>query len=212
MSWNTNNFFFFLFEPSFFLFRFFHFLSSSCSSCPPSASPSLTSRITPPFFLCSLKSSLSCIPHSLSQFVSTLPHSHFPTHTTHNTQTVMPTPVVGSPISLETVDRNMDIDTIITAMAASTTNAMTATDNPTLLPLRTLIVDNYDSYTFNLLQLFDEDLLKNVVVIRNNQFEWYVLFSIQPSSCFLLFDLSEIDQSPVLLSCLSPCMVHDTSI
>lgn len=86
----------------------------------------------------------------------------------------MPTPVVGSPISLETVDRNMDIDTIITAMAASTTNAMTATDNPTLLPLRTLIVDNYDSYTFNLLQLFDEDLLKNVVVIRNNQFEWSV--------------------------------------
>ncbi|OAQ30820.1 ADC synthase [Linnemannia elongata AG-77] len=86
----------------------------------------------------------------------------------------MPTPVVGSPISLETVDRNMDKDTIVTAMAASTTNATTATDNPTLLPLRTLIVDNYDSYTFNLLQLFDEDLLKNVVVIRNNQFEWSV--------------------------------------
>lgn len=38
--------------------------------------------------------------------------------------------------------------------------------------LRTLIVDNYDSYTFNLLQLFEEDQLKNVVVIRNDQFEW----------------------------------------
>lgn len=40
--------------------------------------------------------------------------------------------------------------------------------------LRTLIVDNYDSYTFNLLQLFEEDQLKNVVVIRNDQFEWCV--------------------------------------
>ncbi|KAG0035845.1 Protein phosphatase PP2A regulatory subunit B [Podila clonocystis] len=38
--------------------------------------------------------------------------------------------------------------------------------------LRTLIVDNYDSYTFNLLQLFEEEQLKNVVVIRNDQFEW----------------------------------------
>ncbi|KAF9426830.1 Protein phosphatase PP2A regulatory subunit B [Podila epigama] len=38
--------------------------------------------------------------------------------------------------------------------------------------LRTLIVDNYDSYTFNLLQLFDEEQLKNVVVVRNDQFEW----------------------------------------
>ncbi|KAF9169790.1 Protein phosphatase PP2A regulatory subunit B [Mortierella sp. AD011] len=38
--------------------------------------------------------------------------------------------------------------------------------------LRTLIVDNYDSYTFNLLQLFDQDQLENVVVIRNDQFSW----------------------------------------
>ncbi|KAG0089585.1 Protein phosphatase PP2A regulatory subunit B [Podila epicladia] len=38
--------------------------------------------------------------------------------------------------------------------------------------LRTLIVDNYDSYTFNLLQLFEENQLQNVVVIRNDQFEW----------------------------------------
>ncbi|KAF9116747.1 Protein phosphatase PP2A regulatory subunit B [Mortierella sp. AM989] len=38
--------------------------------------------------------------------------------------------------------------------------------------LRTLIVDNYDSYTFNLLQLFDQHQLENVVVIRNDQFSW----------------------------------------
>lgn len=38
--------------------------------------------------------------------------------------------------------------------------------------LRTLIIDNYDSYTFNLLQLFDQDQLENVVVIRNDQFTW----------------------------------------
>ncbi|KAG0204407.1 hypothetical protein BGX28_003623 [Mortierella sp. GBA30] len=39
--------------------------------------------------------------------------------------------------------------------------------------LRTLIVDNYDSYTFNLLQLFDQAQLNNVVVIRNDQFAWH---------------------------------------
>ncbi|KAG0368321.1 Protein phosphatase PP2A regulatory subunit B [Gamsiella multidivaricata] len=38
--------------------------------------------------------------------------------------------------------------------------------------LRTLIVDNYDSYTFNLLQLFDQDQLENTVVIHNDQFTW----------------------------------------
>lgn len=86
MSWNTNNFFFFLFEPSFFLFRFFHFLSSSCSSCPPSASPSLTSRITPPFFfvLCSLLF-LAFLIHSLSirqhTPILSFPNSH---HTQHS--------------------------------------------------------------------------------------------------------------------------------
>lgn len=36
--------------------------------------------------------------------------------------------------------------------------------------LKTLIIDNYDSYTFNLLQLFD--CPEDVVVIRNDQFSW----------------------------------------
>jgi para-aminobenzoate synthetase len=36
--------------------------------------------------------------------------------------------------------------------------------------IKTLIIDNYDSYTFNLLQLFDND--SNIVVIRNDQFTW----------------------------------------
>ncbi|ORX91347.1 ADC synthase [Basidiobolus meristosporus CBS 931.73] len=39
-----------------------------------------------------------------------------------------------------------------------------------LRSLRTLIIDNYDSYTFNLLQLWP--FTENVVVIRNDQFEW----------------------------------------
>ncbi|KAF7727010.1 Protein phosphatase PP2A regulatory subunit B [Apophysomyces ossiformis] len=39
-----------------------------------------------------------------------------------------------------------------------------------LKEIRTLIIDNYDSYTFNLLQLCDNE--KNVVVIRNDQFSW----------------------------------------
>ncbi|KAI9303509.1 ADC synthase [Cunninghamella echinulata] len=34
--------------------------------------------------------------------------------------------------------------------------------------MKTLIIDNYDSYTFNLLQFFDSE----VVVIRNDQFTW----------------------------------------
>lgn len=41
---------------------------------------------------------------------------------------------------------------------------------PTINDIKTLIIDNYDSYTFNLLQLFEND--KNVVVIRNDQFTW----------------------------------------
>ncbi|KAI9259925.1 ADC synthase [Sporodiniella umbellata] len=36
--------------------------------------------------------------------------------------------------------------------------------------LKTLIIDNYDSYTFNLLQLFRHK--ENIVVIRNDQFAW----------------------------------------
>ncbi|KAI8980887.1 ADC synthase [Pilobolus umbonatus] len=36
--------------------------------------------------------------------------------------------------------------------------------------IRTLIIDNYDSYTFNLLQLFTHQ--QNVIVIRNDQFTW----------------------------------------
>jgi para-aminobenzoate synthetase len=41
-----------------------------------------------------------------------------------------------------------------------------------IFSLRTLIIDNYDSYTFNLLQLWDSENVENVVVIRNNQFSW----------------------------------------
>ncbi|KAG0207541.1 hypothetical protein BGX33_006784 [Mortierella sp. NVP41] len=97
----------------------------------------------------------------------------------------MPTPV-GSPITPETVDMSMGIDpnrstrnTVAVAAATSTTTTTTTTVVTTVTPadsprLRTLIVDNYDSYTFNLLQLFDQDQLKNVVVIRNDQFEWSV--------------------------------------
>ncbi|KAI9480736.1 MAG: ADC synthase [Benjaminiella poitrasii] len=51
---------------------------------------------------------------------------------------------------------------------------MTETDiedkQDTLQFIKTLIIDNYDSYTFNLLQLFSND--ENVVVIRNDQFTW----------------------------------------
>ena len=47
-----------------------------------------------------------------------------------------------------------------------------ATMSESKASLRTLIIDNYDSYTFNLLQLFDQDQLENVVVIRNDQFAW----------------------------------------
>ncbi|KAJ2012950.1 para-aminobenzoate synthase, (PABA), partial [Coemansia sp. S610] len=45
-------------------------------------------------------------------------------------------------------------------------------------PLRTLLVDNYDSYTLNLLQLLVRQLpagasvLDSIVVIRNDQYSW----------------------------------------
>ncbi|KAK9704051.1 para-aminobenzoate synthase, (PABA), variant 2 [Basidiobolus ranarum] len=42
--------------------------------------------------------------------------------------------------------------------------------SPDLRSIRTLIIDNYDSYTFNLLQLWPST--ENVIVIRNDQFEW----------------------------------------
>jgi para-aminobenzoate synthetase len=93
----------------------------------------------------------------------------------------MPTPVAGCPISPDTIVKGMGLDMDTAAVSSfvasvpSTSHTPTTaaiTTNPTLPPLRTLIVDNYDSYTFNLLQLFDEDQLKNVVVVRNDQFEW----------------------------------------
>ncbi|KAG0234714.1 hypothetical protein BGW41_001034 [Actinomortierella wolfii] len=46
------------------------------------------------------------------------------------------------------------------------------TDSPSPNRIKTLIVDNYDSYTFNLLQLFTEEQLRNVMIVRNDQFEW----------------------------------------
>jgi anthranilate/para-aminobenzoate synthase component II len=36
--------------------------------------------------------------------------------------------------------------------------------------MKTLIIDNYDSYTFNLFQLIDKEC--QVEVIRNDQFTW----------------------------------------
>ena len=39
---------------------------------------------------------------------------------------------------------------------------------------RLLIIDNYDSYTFNLFQYFTAaDKMQQVIVIRNDQFTWY---------------------------------------
>ncbi|KAG0048079.1 Protein phosphatase PP2A regulatory subunit B [Gryganskiella cystojenkinii] len=62
--------------------------------------------------------------------------------------------------------------TIDAAMVSGTGTMHTMNCNNPAPILRTLIVDNYDSYTFNLLQLFDQDQLENVVVIRNDQIEW----------------------------------------
>ncbi|KAF9204826.1 Protein phosphatase PP2A regulatory subunit B [Haplosporangium sp. Z 27] len=59
----------------------------------------------------------------------------------------------------------------IRQMDTNHTNLNSSTPRQPII-LRTLIVDNYDSYTFNLLQLFDQDQLENVVVIRNDQFTW----------------------------------------
>jgi para-aminobenzoate synthetase len=42
--------------------------------------------------------------------------------------------------------------------------------------LKTLIIDNYDSYTFNLLQLFK--YTTHIVVIRNDQFTWYLFYKV----------------------------------
>lgn len=46
----------------------------------------------------------------------------------------------------------------------------TSQQEANLRHIKTLIIDNYDSYTFNLLQLFDNN--SNVMVIRNDQYTW----------------------------------------
>ncbi|KAF9925659.1 hypothetical protein FBU30_004610 [Linnemannia zychae] len=87
----------------------------------------------------------------------------------------MPTPIESSSIPA-TSDMSMVPGTRTkspTSTSITTMDPMEGeTDSLKMPPLRTLIVDNYDSYTFNLLQLFDEDQLRNVVVIHNDQFEW----------------------------------------
>lgn len=43
--------------------------------------------------------------------------------------------------------------------------------------LKTLVIDNYDSYTYNLLQICVNEA--NTVVIRNDQYSWYACVAIQ---------------------------------
>jgi hypothetical protein len=62
----------------------------------------------------------------------------------------------------------------VSLLAMNTSTQRPATEAKTL---RTLIIDNYDSYTHNLLQLLEEGMDKELqaVVVRNDQFEWLVL-------------------------------------
>ncbi|KAJ1551638.1 hypothetical protein HK096_006143 [Nowakowskiella sp. JEL0078] len=58
--------------------------------------------------------------------------------------------------------------------------------------MRVLIIDNYDSYTFNLYQYFCISQNHPPVVIRNDQFDWpYLLNQILPS-----FDVAVISPGP----------------
>ncbi|KAF9919404.1 Protein phosphatase PP2A regulatory subunit B [Lobosporangium transversale] len=81
----------------------------------------------------------------------------------------MPNPVnSGLPGILSSIDI---LATLPTGLHIDSAIELTKSLSPGSI-LRTLIVDNYDSYTFNLLQLFDQEHLQQVVVIRNDQFTW----------------------------------------
>src|SRR5688572_10439247 len=45
--------------------------------------------------------------------------------------------------------------------------------------MRTLLIDNYDSYTYNLFQLLAEINGQQPIVVRNNQLEWDSLTQLQ---------------------------------
>ena len=77
------------------------------------------------------------------------------------------------------------VESSLVSQSSISGNASAAMETP-LMPLRTLIVDNYDSYTFNLLQLFNPLQLENVVVIRNDQFAWSVTASLTSNLLFFL--------------------------